>query len=297
MMARDRRYGKSHVKTRIGIATAVLAGGAVAAAAVIATSHGAAPQATSAAYSSRFGNEGTAISSAVSNWNGSRLTSYAALAQLTQARQFTQTMHHGSMVAAQRGIVVLATKRFLILQSANGSLHLWLLSGNTKFQNVSNTAAGTQAMTASTSATQQAMASGNMIPATTLMAGSPTMAAALLTPTPAAQTVTVLVANTDLTVTVTVTRNTATVSQTATTPTATMPTWNPVTFTQGAWQATNALARGDLALVVGTRAHWTLHARLVLFTPLSTAVVGGRAFTPAAGATPAVTPTAVATHW
>jgi len=297
MMARDRRYGKSHVKTRVGIATAVLAGGAVAAAAVIATSHGAAPQATWAAYSSRFGNEGTAISSAMSSWNGSRLRSYAALAQVTQAQQFTQTMHNGSMVTAQRGIVVLATKRFLILQSANGSLHLWLLSGNTKFQNVSSTTAGTQAMTASNSATQQAMASGNMIPATTLMAGSPITAAAMLTPTPAAQTVTVQVANTDLTVTVTVTRNTATVSQTATTPAATMPTPNPVTFTQNAWQATNALARGDLALVVGTRAHWTLHAQLVLFTPLSTAVVGGRAFTPTAGATPAATPTAVATHW
>ena len=83
----------------------------------------------------------------------------------------------------QRGIVVLATKKFLILQSSNGSLHLWLLSGATQFQNVSNTTAGTQALTASTSATQQAMTSGNMIPATTLLAGSPTTAAAMLTPT------------------------------------------------------------------------------------------------------------------
>ena len=41
MMARDRRYGKSPIKTRVGIATAVLVGGAVAAAAVVA-SHGAA---------------------------------------------------------------------------------------------------------------------------------------------------------------------------------------------------------------------------------------------------------------
>jgi hypothetical protein len=299
MMARDRRYGKSPVKTRVGIATAVLVGGAVATAAVVTTSHGAVSVAASAAYSSRSGTEGAAISSAMSNWNRARQSSYATLARLTQARQFSQAMHNGQMVAVQRGIVILATKRFLILQSANGSLHLWLLSGNTKFQNVSNTAAGTQAMTASASATQQVMASGNMIPATTLMAGSPTTAAALLTPTPVAQTVTVQVANTNLTVTVTVTRNTATVTQTATTPAAAMPTWNPVTFTQNAWQATNALARGDLALVVGMRSHWTLHAQLVLFTPLTTAVVGGRAFTPTAGtgATPAVTPAAAATHW
>jgi hypothetical protein len=232
----------------------------------------------------------------MTNWNGSRQSSYTQLAGLTQARQFSQAGHKGRMVAIQRGIVVLATKKFLILQSSNGSLHLWLLSGRTQFQNVSNTMAGTQALTASTSAARQAMWSGNMVPATSLLAGSPTTAAAMLTPAPAAQTVTVQVANTNLTVTVTVTRSMATVSQTATMPQAAMPTWNPVTFTQNAWQAMHGLARGDLALVVGTRSHWTLHAQLVLFTPLSTAAVGGSAAT-GTGATPVVTPTAVATHW
>ena len=299
MRARDRRYGKSSTRTRVGVATAAtaaLAGGAVAIAAVLAGSHGASTAATSAAYSSRAGNEGTVLSSVMSNWNGSRQSSYAQLSRLTQARQFSQAKHKGKMVAIQRGIVVLATKKFLILQSSNGSLHLWMLSGKTKFQNVSNTMAGTQALTASTSAAQQAMGSGNMNPATSLLAGSTTTAAAMLTPAPAAQTVTVQVANTNLTVTVTVTRSMATVSQTATMPQAAMPTWNPVTWTQNAWQATHALARGDLALVAGTRSHWTLHAQLVLFTPLSAGNVGG---TPAAGtgATPVVQPTAVATHW
>jgi hypothetical protein len=295
MRARDRRYGKSPVKTRVGIATAILAGGAVAAGAVLAASHGAAATATPAAYSSHARNEGTILSSAMSNWSWSRQASYAQLAQLTQARQFSQANHQGKTVAIQRGIVVLATKKFLILRSANGSLHLWLLSAGTKFQNVSNTMAGTKALTASTSAAQQAMSSGNMIPATSLLAGSPTTAAAMLTPTPAAQTVTVQVAGTDLTVTVTVTRSMATVSQTATMPQTAMPTWNPVTFTQNAWQATHALARGDLALVAGTRSHWTLHAQLVLFTPLSTATAGKAAA--GTGATPVVMPTAVATHW
>jgi hypothetical protein len=295
MMARDRRYGKSSVKTRVGIATALLVGGAVTAGAVIANGHGVAATATSAAYSTGFGNEGTALSSALSNWNSSRQSSYTALAGLTQARQYSQTSHHGKVLAVQRGIVVLATKKFLILQSANGSLHLWLLSGKTTFQNVSNSMAGTQALTASTSAARQAMGSGNMTPATSLLAGSPTTAAAMLTPTTAAQTVTVQVAGTDLTVTVTVTRSMATVSQTATMPQAAMPTWNPVTFTQNAWQATHALARGDLALVAGTRSHWTLHAQLVLFTPLSTATAGKAAA--GTGATPVVMPTAVATHW
>jgi len=294
MMARDRRYGKSSVKTRVGIATAILVGGAVAAGAVVASSHGAASVATSAAYSSRFGNEGTTISSALSSWGSSRQSSYSSLAQLTQARTFSQTTHKGKTLAVQRGIVVLVTPKFLILQSANGSLHLWLLSGHTTVQNVSNTTAGTQALTANTSATHQAMVSGNMLPATTLLAGSPTTAAAMLTPTAAAQTVSVQVANTSLTVTVTVTRTTATVSQTATTPVTGLPVWSPTTFTQSAFMAMNTLARGDLALVAGVRSHWTLHAQLILFTPLSTSVVGGSAFN---GSAPTASPTAAATHW
>ena len=297
MRARDRRYGKSPVKTRVGIATAILAGGAVAAGAVLAANHGAAATATSAAYSSHAGNEGTILSSAMSNWNWSRQASYAQLAQFTQARQFSQAQHQGKMVAIQRGIVVLATKKFLILRSANGSLHLWLLSAGTKFQNVSNTMAGTKALTGSTSAAQQAMTSGNMAPATWLLAGSPTTAAAMLTPTTATQTITVQVANTNLTVTVTVTRSMATVSQTATMPQAARPAWHPVTFSQNAWQATHALARGDLALVVGTRSHWTLHAKLVLFAPLSTSAMGSAATGTGAGATRVVSPNAGPTHW
>jgi len=296
MRARDRRYGKTTVKTRVGIATAILVGGAVAAGAALAANHGAAATATSAAFSSHASTEGTVLSSAMTNWNGSRQSSFAQLARLTQVRQFSQVRHNGRTLAVQRGIVVLATKKFLILRSSNGSLHLWLLSGKTTFQNVSTSMAGTQALTASTSAAQQAMGSGNLIPATSLLAGSPTTAAAMLTPTPAAQTVTVQVANTTLTVTVTVTRNMATVHQTATMPQAAMPARSPVTFTQNAWRATHALARGDLALVVGTRSHWTLHARLVLFAPLSTAAVGGKAAA-GTGATPVVMPTAVATHW
>ena len=295
MRARDRRYGKTTVKTRVGIATAILVGGAVAAGAALAANHGAAATATSAAFSSHASTEGTVLSSAMTNWNGSRQSSYAQLARLIQARQFSQVRHNGRTLAVQRGIVVLATKKFLILRSSNGSLHLWLLSGKTKFQNVSNSMAGLRALTASAGAARQAMGSGNMTPATSLLAGNPSTAAAMLTPTPAAQTVTVQVANTNLTVTITVTRSMATVNQTATMPQAAMPAWSPVTFTQNAWRATHAVARGDLALVAGTRSHRTLHAQLVLFAPLSAATAdkaaGGN------GATPVVMPTAVATHW
>ena len=295
MRARDRRYGKTTVKTRVGIATAILVGGAVAAGAALAANHGAAATATSAAFSSHASTEGTVLSSAMTNWNGSRQSSLAQLARLTQVRQFSQVRHNGRTLAVQRGIVVLATKKFLILRSSNGSLHLWLLSGKTKFQNVSNSMAGMRALTASAGAARQAMGSGNMTPATSLLAGNPSTAAAMLTPTPAAQTVTVQVANTNLTVTITVTRSMATVNQTATMPQAAMPAWSPVTFTQNAWRATHAVARGDLALVAGTRSHRTLHAQLVLFAPLSAATAGKAAA--GNGATPVVMPTAAPTHW
>jgi len=294
-MTARQRYRNSRqaaLKTRIGIAAAVLAGGgSMAAVALAAANHGSVTAAKPAAYAAHFGNEGTTLNSVLNEWGQSPQAAYSALASLTQARQFNQAAHAGQTLDVQRGIVVLATKKFIILQSAHGSLHLWLLSAGTQFRNVSDTTAGTAALTASPAATQQAMSSGNMIPATTLLAGSPTVAAALLTPTPTAQTVSVQVANTDLTVTVTVTRSMATIDQTATTPLNAMPAHSPVTFIQNAWQATHSLARGDLALVAGSRSHWTLHAELVLFTPLSTAAVGGRAATPRAASTPAAAPT------
>src|SRR2546429_2739215 len=74
MRARDRRYGKSFTKPRVGIATAALAGGAVAIAAVLAGSHGASTAATSAAYSSRAGNEGSILSSAMTSWKDRKST-------------------------------------------------------------------------------------------------------------------------------------------------------------------------------------------------------------------------------
>jgi hypothetical protein len=301
MMARDRRYGRSRqarMKTRVGLAAvAALGGGAIAIAAVAATSHSAGGTARPAAYAARYSSEGSTLSSAMTNWSWSKQDTYAELAGLNSVRDYSQTTHHGKTLDIQRGVVVLATKRFLILQSANGSLHLWLLSAGTKFQDVSGTAAGTSALTASSTATRQAMDSGNMIPAATLLAGSPSTSAAMLTPTATPATISVQVANTDLTVTVTVTRSTATVSQTATTPATSMPAPDPTRFTQDAWQATASVARGDLAVVVGTRSHWTLHARLVLFTPLSASDVGGSTGNWQANPATTATPNAEPTHW
>jgi hypothetical protein len=282
-MARDRQFGISRRTTlrgKIGLAAAVLAGGgAIAAGTLVATNHSAPPAAKPAGYAHSYSSGWSNLNSALTSWGTSRNYSYNQLAGLTQAPTFNQWWHNNRMLAVQRGIVVLATRKFIILQSANGKLHLWLLSRNTQFQNVSATKTGMTALTASTWAAQQAMASGNMVPSATMLAGSPTTAAAMLTPRPAAQTVTVQVANTQLTVTVTVTRSMAMVNQTATTPWNAMPTWWQNTFTQNAWMPVRKVARGDLATIVGFRSHWILHAQLVLFAPLSTTDVGGRAFT------------------
>ena len=277
MMGRDRRYGngrRANMKARVGIAAAVVVGGAaIGVAAVAATSHGAAPAAAAAGYSQHFGGEWSTLNSAMNNWRTNQQSSFSSLAQWTTPT-YTQTMQQNRMLAEQRGIVVLATKNFLILQSANGSLHLWLLSGHTAFQNVSTTTSGTTALTASTTATQQAMAAGNMLPSTSLLAGSSLVARNMLTPSVTPQTVKVTVAGTGLVVTVTVTGNTATVNQTASTPWNGNSWWSPSTWTQSAWTSNNTVARGDLALVVGSRTHNLLHAQLVLFTPLTTSDMG-----------------------
>jgi hypothetical protein len=299
MMARNRRNGRNRTAALAGLATAAVLGGGVIAGVALAAGSSAGIAAAPAAHTARYSNEGSLLSSALSDWSWSRQSTYSQLAQMSSVRGFSQTSHHGKTLDVQRGIVVLATRHFIILQSANGSLHLWLVSSGTKFQNVSSTTAGTAALTASTSATQQAMRSGNMIPATTLLAGSPTTAAAMLTPATTTQTVTVQVANTDLTVTVTVTRSTATVNQTATTPANAMPAPAASTYAMDAWQGTHSLARGDLAIIAGTRSHWTLHAQLVLFSPLSTSTVGGTTGSTAATSTakPSTAPSTTPTHW
>ena len=281
------------MKFRVGIAAALLAaGGAIGLVALAVNSGGAAPTAAAqAGYSAHWRHMSlwTQLNTAMNDWRSSRQTSYAALAGMNQPT-FGQTTQHGKMFAEQRGIVVLATNKFVILQSANGSLHLWLLSGQTVFQNVSSTVTGTMAMTGNASATQQAMTQGNMTPAVNVMAGSTQVANQMLAPTQATQTVTVQVAGTDLTVTVTITRNTATVGQTATMPQNTAPAPAPTTFTQNPWTMTGGtlLHRGDLALIVGFRTHGLLHARLVLYTPMNQQGGG----TPSPSATPSMTTSA-----
>jgi len=225
MIGRNRRGNRqANMKARIGIATAVLVGGsAVGVAAVAAASHNG-PATTTTAKSEGFAlnfhhriSEQVALASALNTWGASHQQSFTTLAQMQSMRTFTQVWHHRTQFAAQRGIVVLATRHFLLVKSANGALHLWWLNGATKFANVGNTAMGMTAMTGSTTVAQAAMVANNMQPAAVTMAGSTAVVNQMAAPVAKPTTVTVSTGN--VTITITITSTTATVTQPVTTPT------------------------------------------------------------------------------
>jgi hypothetical protein len=281
--------GRTSMKARLGIATAVLVGGgAIGVTAVAAGNHGTTTNAQSSAYGYTLNfhhtvSEGAALSAALSQWSGSHQKALTTLAQMQSMRTFSQTTwHHHTTFAAQRGVVLLATKKFLLVKSANGALHLWWLRG-TAFANVSSSATGLTALTGSNTAAFAAMANNTMTPATNVMAGSTTVVNQMVAPVAKPTTVTVQTGTT--TVTVTISQTTATVAQATPTTTgmATTTTRQPV-FTH-----MNNVARGDLALVTGLRTNGQLVAKLVLFAAPTTTT------TPTSTSTVGTTPTAVPT--
>jgi hypothetical protein len=293
MKSRSRRGNRqAAMKARLGIATAVLVGGgAIGVAAVAATSHGTAPTtAESAGFTLNFHHtisEQQALSSALSTWGQSQQKSMTTLAEMAPMRTFSQFWSHHTEFAAQRGVVVLATKKFLLVKSADRQLHLWWLNGATKVRNVSASATGMAAMTGNAVAATAAMKTSNMTPAVVTMAGSTSVVSQMAAPVSKPTTITVDTGN--QVITITITSTTATVTQPATTTATTTPvvtatatstaTATPtatavpaVTATkQPTMMATAGVARGDLVFVVGVRSHGKLIAQLVLFAAPATA--------------------------
>jgi hypothetical protein len=296
-MSRPRRNRRSNMKI---IAGGIVLGVSAAAIGISVASHGSGTVAAqSASYSSRSHTKGMSewslLNSAMDGWGSSMRSSLSQLASVNQ-QTFSQTTQHDKTLDVQRGIVVFASQHFLILQSKNGDLHLWALSGHTQFQNEANSTNGSTALSTNSSVSRQAVQGGLMTPEVNMMIGDATTAEAMLTPTSQPQTTTIQVAGTDLTVTVTITRNTATMTQTATVPSSGLPVSDPTTMTTSAWSTagnTTNLARGDLILAVGTRSHGLLHASLILYTPLSVGDLGGYLGT----GNPAASATQAGTHW
>jgi hypothetical protein len=297
MNSRNRRGNRqANMKARLGIATAVLVGGgAIGVAVVAANGHGpASTAAQSAGYTTNFRHtvsEQQALTSALSSWGGSQQKSLTTLAEMTPMRTFSQVWSHRTELAAQRGVVLLATKKFIVVKSADGQIHLWWLNGATKVKNVSASATGLAAMTGSSTAASAAMKNNNMAPAAVTMAGS-TTAVSQLASAAKPTTVTISTGNQVITITIsTTTATTTTATQPATAATATAtPTPAATTTSQPTMTASKGVARGDLVFIAGVRTHGELVAQLVLFAAPATVTPA-----PTATATATATPTATAT--
>jgi hypothetical protein len=334
MTGRNRRGSRrANMKARIGVATAVLIGGGAAGVAVLAANNHS-PASTTASdagfiqsFHHTIGQE-AALSSALSTWGRSHQGAMNTLARMAPMRNFTQQWggwHHHTQFAAQRGVVVLATKNFLVVKSANGGLHLWWLTGTTAFQNVTASPTGMTAMTGNNTAAIKAVVNQNMTTASTVMAGSVNAVNQAAAPT---KTTTVTITTGTETITITITPTAAMVSAPSATPTVTptgtvtpsvsatatataTPTMSTTatptptaTATQPVTTATHGVAAGDLVMIAGVRQHGRLIAKLVLFsaptttTPTATATPSVSVSTSASAtstARPTVTPTVTST--
>ena len=307
MIDRNKRGIRSFgVKARLAVAAAVLVGGGAASVVAVAANHGGSAAVTtataeSAGFTRSFHHtvsEQTALTEVLSSSGMPSSRSMTALADMTQMRTFSQMVHRHTTLAVQRGIVLLATKQFLVVRSANGAIHLWWLSGATRVEDVGSSASGMAAMTGSYPATNMAMSTGDMVPSENVVAGSTRVVSQLTTPVAKPTTITIATGNQVITITVA-----------STTATVTQPMMQPVTMTmtaqttrtrQSAWWATHGVQRGDLVLVAGTRVHGALKAGLVLFAaPLTNMPMPSASPTstmlPTTGATPKATATPNAT--
>lgn len=272
MIGRDRRYGSRQVslKAKVGIATAVLVGGGAIGVAAATSSHSPS-SASNAGYQYRVNSSASYLQNAVFARNTS--TAFTNMARLNSFRTFSQMTMNRQTLAIQRGIVVLATKNFLIVKSANGSLHAWRVSGNTMFTNAT-TMSSTSALTANTFASQQAMVSNNMVPALNLLSNVNTFNS-MVSPVARPTTVTVNIAGTGTTVTVTVVNNSATMTTTQGSSLTSRVLFNNLTASVRSAIARNAIARGDLVAVAGVRSGWWLQAKQVVFANVTSGTTLG----------------------
>lgn len=294
MNGRNPRYSRRRrgsLKAKVGIATAILVGGgAIGLTVATATSHGPST-ASSASYTTSVVSPAALANEALNSSSAS--STQSLLAKLGSVKNFAEFKVHGNVVAVQRGVVLLVTKKFAIVESKNHTLEVWWLSGATKFDNVSASESGTAALTASTSAASAAM-SGSMTAAVDTVTTTSTVTQ-LLTPVTTTKTLTVLDAATGTTVEVVVTKTTAEV--------VTKTTTTKSVVVESASTAVASLKRGDLTLILGLKEHGALHASKVLFVPISKSDVAptpapSASATPTAStSTPAAGSTESAAHW
>jgi hypothetical protein len=303
MIDRNKRGIRSAgTKARLAVAAAVLVGGSAAGVVALAANHGGTAIATtaeSAGFTRSFHHtisQQLALTEALSSSSTSS-RSMTALADMAPMRTFSQMEYRHTTLAVQRGIVLLATKKFLVVKSANGAIHLWWLSGATRVKDVVSSASGMAAMTGSYPATNMAMSTGNMTPASTVVAGSTGVVSQLTTPVAKPTTITINTGGE--VITITVASSTAAVTQPVTTPQS-VTTARTTRTRQSAWWTMDGVQRGDLVLVAGTRTHGKLKAELVLFAAPRTSMPTPRVsptstISPTSSATPTAVPSPITT--
>ena len=314
MNGRNRRRNRqAGMKARLGIATAVLVGGgAVGVAALAAANQGPATTAAdSAAYSfSHTLSMQQALTSAFSTMSWSQQRTLTTLGHMAPLRTFSQFTWHRTTLAAQRGVVLAVTKKFLVVKSAHGKPQVWWLRG-AKLINVTANATGSVAMMGNNVAAKAAM-TGNTAAAANAMAGGMAAMQQAAAPTKPI-TITISTGTQVITITISAVNGApmASVSPPASgsaSPSvmgSVMPSQAmTVTPTPTTTMAANTkIAAGDFVFVAGVKVHGSLIARLVLFSATNTVTPAPSASTSTSVAPtgtvsqPAVAPTGVSgTH-
>ena len=289
MNGRNRRHNRqAGMKARLGIATAVLVGGgAVGVAALAAANQGPATTAAdSAAYSfSHTLSMQQALTSAFSTMSWSQQRTLTTLGHMAPLRTFSQFTWHRTTLAAQRGVVLAVTKKFLVVKSAHGKPQVWWLRG-AKLINVTANATGSVAMMGNNAAAKAA-AMGNTAPAANAMAGGMAAMQQAVAPTKPI-TITISTGTQVITITISAVNGAPMASVSPSTSgsasPSTMGSASPsvmgsvmpsqamtVTPTPPATMAANdKIAAGDFVMVAGVKVHGSLIARLVLFSATNT---------------------------
>jgi hypothetical protein len=146
-----RGFRRMSMRARVSaIAAAVVVGGGVAGIAIAST--GGSTVANSAAFTTRTMSQTQAMSSAMSNWNRSPMTSLSTMTHMQRMTTFSTQKWHRTTIAMQRGTIVAVSSRQkeLWVQSSNGTVEAWHWSGGTHVMNVGATATGMTAMTGGT---------------------------------------------------------------------------------------------------------------------------------------------------
>lgn len=145
---------RAFTPVRLAVAAAVLVGGGAAGVVALSTSNGGALAADSAGYSHHYNGRTmgytSALSSAMNSWDKAPSQSLMTLSQMEPVTNYWTQSWHRSVLFIQRGVVIAVGHNEFVVESANGTIEIWHVSGGTITDNVGSSATGMSAMTGGT---------------------------------------------------------------------------------------------------------------------------------------------------